>query len=125
MEVTVHSKDIKVTPKLMSFATEKLDHLVKFLPSISMVDVELHEEGNHRSGREHAAHVTVIAGKRTFRSKVIATDPQVCIDIAAARLERNIKEFKRKRQGKPAHSRKKAQSPDITLQNEAGVENLG
>ncbi|MEO7803946.1 MAG: ribosome-associated translation inhibitor RaiA [Actinomycetota bacterium] len=120
MELTVHSKDLKVTPALKGFASEKLGHLSRFLPNISSVDVELHEEGHHRTQRGHTAHVTVVAGKRTFRSKVIANDPRACIDLAATRLERNIKEFKRKRQGKPAHSRPKAHLPDITLEDETG-----
>lgn len=105
MEIKVHGKSSHVPENLQKFATEKLQHLAKFLSTIQTIDVEIYEEGKPKDGNGHVAHVTVSTSGPIFRSKVVSDDPHVCIDKAATRLERSIKEFKRKRSGKPPHAR--------------------
>lgn len=103
MEINVHGKHNKVPKALSDFATQKMQHLGKFLSTITTVDVELYEDG-----RSHVAHVTVSTPGPVFRSKVTSAEPHAGIDTAMNRLERQIKEFKRKRSGKPPHAKAKA-----------------
>jgi hypothetical protein len=42
-----------------------------------------------------------------FRSRVVCDDPMAGIDVAVERLSRRLKEFKRRRSGRPLHSRPK------------------
>lgn len=98
--------------KLQEFAAEKLGHLNRYLSTIATIDVEIFEDGKHKAGDDHVVHVTVSANGPVFRTSVTSTDPHACIDLAVDRLERQIKEFKRKRSGKPAHSRPKVESAD-------------
>jgi ribosomal subunit interface protein len=105
MQIRVHSRDGRVPRNLETFATQKLEHLGKFLPTIEKIEIELYEEGRPKSPNGHVAHVTVATTGPSFRSKVTSGDFRTCIDIAADRLYRRITEFKRKRSSKPAHSR--------------------
>ena len=102
MQITVHGKHKRVPKSLQEFAIEKMAHLERYMSTITNVDVELYEDG-----RSHVAHVTVSTPGPVFRSKVTADEPHAGIDIALNRLERQVKEFKRKRSGKPAHAKAK------------------
>lgn len=117
MQITIHGRHTEVPPALRDYANSKLLHLGKYLSTIKTVDVELYEEG--KGGATHVAHVKVATSGPVFRSKAGGKDYKTCIDIAAARLERSVKEFKRKRSGKPAHARSKVNSP---LPAEEGTE---
>ncbi|MDQ4149863.1 MAG: HPF/RaiA family ribosome-associated protein [Actinomycetota bacterium] len=105
MNITVHSRSGRVSESLEKFATEKMAHLVKFLPTIDSIYVELYEDGKPTDVSGHVAHVTVTTSGPCFRSKVTSGDPRTCIDIACDRLYRRIREFKRRRSSKPAHAR--------------------
>lgn len=108
MQITIHGRRTEVSPDLRNYATQKLELLSKYLSTVETVDVELYEEG--KGGAAHVAHVRVATSGPVFRSKVVGKDHKICIDVAAARLERRLKEFKRKRSGKPAHARTKVNS---------------
>ena len=125
MEITVHGKHSYVAKPLQKFAIEKMEHLGKYLSTITTIDVELYEDGKPKNGNSHVAHVTVSTSGPVFRTKVTSDDPRAGIDIAQARLERRLKEFKRKRSGKPLHSRPKAVAADrvrVTSQDESEVD---
>jgi ribosome-associated translation inhibitor RaiA len=51
--------------------------------------------------------VAVLTSGPVFRSRVTCDDPVAGIDIAVERLSRRLKEFKRRRSGRPLHSRPK------------------
>lgn len=108
MQITIHGRHTEVPPALRDYAEQKLEHLSKYLSTVKTVDVELYEEG--KGGAAHVAHIKVATSGPVFRSKVSGKDHNACIDVAAARLERRLKEFKRKRSGKPAHARSKVNS---------------
>lgn len=122
MEITVHGKHSPVEKALSQFATDKMSNLGKFLSTITSIDVELYEEGKPRNGSGHVAHITVSTPGPVFRSKVVSSDPHACIDIALDKLERQIVEFKRKRSGKPAHSRPKVLSADRSKEETSSEE---
>ena len=113
MEITVRGRHEHVPKDLRDFAVHKLEHLSRYLSTIEAIDVELYEDGSPKTGNGRVAHVTVSTSGPTFRAKVDSSDLRASIDIAYERLERKLKEFKRKRSGKPAHSRLKASPADI------------
>jgi ribosomal subunit interface protein len=113
MEITVRGRHEHVPQSLQEFAVRKLEHLGRYLSTITSIDVELYEDGSPKTGNGRVARVTVSTSGPTFRSKVDSTDLRASIDIAYERLERKLKEFKRKRSGRPPHSRPKASPADI------------
>jgi putative sigma-54 modulation protein len=116
MEITVRRREGHVSERLRVFATHKLERLPRFMSSITTVDVELYEDGSPKATGVHVAELTVATSGPVFRSKGTASDPRASIDMAVERLERRMKEFKRRRSGRPAHanSRPKAISADTS-----------
>ncbi|HEX2149069.1 MAG TPA: ribosome-associated translation inhibitor RaiA [Actinomycetota bacterium] len=104
MEIKVHGKHNHVSDSLERFAAQKLSRLSRFVPSISIIDVELYEEGRVKDG-SHIADVAVTTNGPSFRTKTSAADHRAAIDLALDRLSRQMTDFKRKSLGKPAHAR--------------------
>ena len=80
--------------------------LGKFLSSIQTIDVEVDRDG-HLTRGAYLVRVAVATTGPVFRSRVTCDDPVAGIDIAVERLSRRLKEFKRRRSGRPLHSRPK------------------
>lgn len=110
MEIKVHGKHNHISDSLERFAEEKLTRLNKYVPSISVIDVELYEEGRTKNG-SHVAEVAVATNGPSFRAKTTAADHRAAIDLAVDRLSRQMSDFKRKSLGKPAHRHPKDPSP--------------
>jgi len=108
MQITIHGRHTEVPPALRAYAEQKFALLSKYLSTVETVDVELYEDG--KGADSHVAHVKVATSGPVFRSKVAGKDHKTCIDVAAAKVERRLKEFKRKRSGKPAHARSNVNS---------------
>lgn len=94
-------------------AIRKLEHLPRYLRTITSIDVEVYQDGKAKGGKGHVAEVTVLTTGPSFRVKATSGDPLVSIDAAAERLERKVREFKRRRSGRPHHSSTKAKSADM------------
>lgn len=104
MEIKVHGKHTEISDSLERFAAEKLSRLAKYGPAIQLIDVELYQEGRLKTGN-HIAEVTITCNGPSFRAKTYAADHRAAIDMSLDRLSRQMSDFKRKRQGKPAHAR--------------------
>lgn len=112
MDITVRGKHEQVPKHLSEFAQQKFEHLQRYLSTITAIDVQLYEDGSPKAGDGRVARVTVKTTGPQFVSKATSDDLKTSIDIAYERLERKLTEFKRKRSGKPAHSRLKAAPAD-------------
>jgi ribosomal subunit interface protein len=121
MEITVRARDGHVPERLREFANLKLQRLGRFLSTITTVDVELYEDGSPKATGTHVADLTVATSGPVFRSKGTASDPRASIDLAVERAERRIKEFKRRRSGRPAHSRPRVHAPTISSEDTSGA----
>jgi putative sigma-54 modulation protein len=104
MDVRVHARHGPVPEDVQSYAVEKMGRLSKYLGTIDSIDVEFREEGNPRTGGLHVVHISVATTGPVFRCRVSAADPKAAIDTASSRLARRLREFKRRRQGKPPHA---------------------
>lgn len=112
MDITVRGKHEPVPKHLAEIAQQKFEHLQRFLSTISSIDVQLYEDGSPKTAFGRVARVTVKTTGPQFVSKATSEDLKTSIDIAYERLERKLTEFKRKRSGKPAHSRLKVAPAD-------------
>lgn len=119
MEIRIHGKHNPVPEPLKRFAESKFEHLGKYLSTISEVEAEIYQDGKPRSGG-HVADVVAATTGPVFRARAVSADPKRSIDIVYKKLERQIKEFKRRRSGKPAHSRRKVESADMVKRAHPG-----
>jgi ribosomal subunit interface protein len=121
MDITIRARDGHVSERLKEFADHKLQRLGRFLSTITTVDVELYEDGSPKATGAHVAELTVATSGPVFRAKGTASDPRASIDMAVERAERRIKEFKRRRSGRPAHSRPRVHAPTMSTEDLTGA----
>jgi ribosomal subunit interface protein len=107
MEITVRAKHEILSESLRRFAVEKAEHLGKYLSTIDTIEVELDRDGRPTGGGGHVVRITAATSGPVFRSRATSGDPRAAIDLAVERLGRRLKEFKRRRSGRPLHARPK------------------
>lgn len=119
MEIKVHGKHNPVPDSLERYAVEKFSRLTKFLSTITIIDVEIYEEGKHKDG-DHVVEVLVSTPGPLFRTSVRRSDHRECIDLALDRLTRQLSDYKDKHSGKPHHP-KQAKEATAALAQEAAM----
>jgi ribosomal subunit interface protein len=110
MDIRIRGKKNKVPKSVKELAIAKYGHLDHYLSTIESVEVELYEDG--KGPNTHVAHVRVATSGPVFRAQAEEPSYEKAIDSTLRKLQRQVKEFKRKRSGRPAHSRPKVQSAD-------------
>jgi ribosomal subunit interface protein len=112
MDITVHSQHGHLPESLKALASSKMEVLGKYLSTIDRIDLEVDKDGRST----YLIRALVATSGPVFRSRVAADDPMEGIDIVVDRLSRRLKEFKRKRSGRPLHARPK----EVPVVPEAG-----
>ena len=107
MDITVRSQHGHIPGSLQDLTASKMEGLGKFLRTITSIDVEVDRDGNRNRSNAFLVRVAVMTPGPVFRSRVTCDDPMAGIDVAVERLSRRLKEFKRRRSGRPLHSRPK------------------
>jgi ribosomal subunit interface protein len=122
MDMTIRRREGHVSGRLKEFASQKLQRLGRFMPTITSIDLELYEDGSPKATGVHVAELTVATSGPVFRSKGSASDQRASIDMAVERLERRVKEFKRRRSGRPAHASSRAKVHIADTSSEGAAE---
>ena len=107
MDITVRSQHGHIPGSLQELTASKMEGLGRFLRTITSIDVEVDRDGGRNRSNAFLVRVSVMTSGPVFRSKVVCDDPMEGIDVAVERLSRRLKEFKRRRSGRPLHSRPK------------------
>ncbi|MCW3034760.1 MAG: Sigma 54 modulation protein / ribosomal protein [Actinobacteria bacterium] len=113
MDITVRSQHGHIPGSLQDLTASKMEGLGKFLRTITSIDVEVDRDGHASRSKAFLVRVAVMTPGPVFRSRVACDDPVAGIDVAVERLSRRLKEFKRRRSGRPLHSRPKT-APSAT-----------
>ena len=95
MDVRVHGRNVRVEDKVASLATEKIGHAGRIFDDGAVADVELSELRNPRSaGERFKVEVTTHTAGNTVRVVSMAPDALAAVDVAAAKLERQLRRLK-------------------------------
>ena len=99
MLITISGKHIEVTEAIRNHVEEKVEKLPKYYDSISQIEVVI--EGNEGVGQSveiivHADHNDLMIAKES------GTDTYACIDVAAHKMERQLRKAKEKQRGHKA-----------------------
>src|SRR5438309_9068166 len=121
MDITVRSQHGHIPGSLQDLTASKMEGLGRFLRTITSIDVEVDRDGRPNRSNAFLVRVSVMTPGPVFRSKVICDDPMAGIDVAVQRLSRRLKEFKRRRSGRPLHSRPKTAVPGTSRGTSVGV----
>jgi ribosomal subunit interface protein len=96
VNLILSGRGLALDDRLRQYATDKLSHVERFYDRIIKMEVELRRERTARRTDRHRVEVTVTTPKEILRAHGEGIDHFAAIDIAADRLETQIK----KRKGK-------------------------
>lgn len=97
MEVTVKGRHMVVTDSLRAYAEEKFGRVSKVFDSDpSVAEVVLHVEKNRSNPARHVAEVTIRLKGHVIRAEEASDDMHAAIDLAADKVERQMRKYKTK-----------------------------
>lgn len=94
MNLILSGRGVRLDDRLRSYATEKLSKVERFFDRIIKMEVELRSERNPRVRDPYRVDVTVKTPRETLRAHGEGIDHFAAIDVAADRLEVQLKRFK-------------------------------
>ena len=96
MDVSISARHVRITPRLEEVIQEKIGGLDRFLDGLDQAEVHFDEAQNPRISDKEICEVVVQGHGHHLRCKVNAPDPFTAIDMAEAKLERQIRKLRTK-----------------------------
>ena len=119
VSVTIHARDLTVSPRLKEYVEKKVGKLEHYLPTISEARVDLTEAKSARSaGDRQVAQLTVHTRGQVLRAEERKDDIFAAVDAALDKMQRQIERYKGKRErgrGNGAGADTVADLPDEAL----------
>ncbi len=96
--VTIHARDLTVSPRLKEYVEKKVSKLDHYLPSISEARMDLTEAKSARSAADRqVAQLTVHTRGQVLRAEERKDDIFAAIDAVMDKMQRQIERYKGKR----------------------------
>jgi ribosomal subunit interface protein len=96
MDVSISARHVTITPRLEEVIQEKIGELDRYLEGLESAQVHFDEARNPRISDKLFCEIHLKGGGHHLRSKVDAPDPFTAIDLAEAKLERQIRKLRTK-----------------------------
>ena len=94
MELNIKSKNVDVNQQLRGHIERKLGDLIRHLPAISSVNVELSSQPTRSQNDRMAVQVTLNVGGSLLRAEQRAANAIEAINLVAGVLDRRIERYK-------------------------------
>ena len=99
MKVTIHCKNLKLSPAIESYTREKIGKIDKYFKNIVntgavVMHVELIMDKSGREGNKFVCEVTGFAPKKQFRVTQAGPQLYLAIDLAQEKLEEQVRKYK-------------------------------
>ncbi|MDE0269140.1 MAG: ribosome-associated translation inhibitor RaiA [Acidimicrobiaceae bacterium] len=98
MDVNISSRHMSLTPKLEEAVYAKIGNLDRYLYGLNIAEVHFDEARNPRISDREICEITLSGHGHRLHCKVAAPDPFSALDIAEAKLERQIRKLRTKLQ---------------------------
>ena len=98
MEISISSRHTPITPGLEEVVRAKIGQLDRYLEKLETAEVHFDEARNPRIVDRETCEVTLFGHGHHLRCKVNAPDAFIAIDMAEAKLERQIRKLRTKLQ---------------------------
>ena len=98
MEVTIHGRNLEISPRLQDYVEAKASRLGRHLGTISKVRVDLAVENTRSNADSQVAQFTVHSKRMILRAEERTDDIFASIDAVIDKLNRQIERYKGKRQ---------------------------
>ena len=96
MDVSISARHVTITPRLEEVIHEKIGQLDRYLDGLDYAGVHFDEARNPRIADKEFCEVHLKGHGHHLRCKVHAPDPFTAIDLAEAKLERQIRKLRTK-----------------------------
>ena len=96
MEVSISSRHIDITPQLREAVHTKIGQLNRYFNELDRAEVHFDEERNPSIKDSEVCEVTLSGHGHRIHCKVHASDPLTAIDLAEAKLTRQIRKLRTK-----------------------------
>ncbi|MDW3217992.1 MAG: ribosome-associated translation inhibitor RaiA [Acidimicrobiales bacterium] len=96
MDVSISARHVTITPRLEEVIHEKIGQLDRYLEGLDYAGVHFEEAQNPRIADKEFCEVHLKGNGHHLRCKVHAPDPFTAIDLAEAKLERQIRKLRTK-----------------------------
>lgn len=96
MEISISSRHTAITSGLEEAVRAKIGQLDRYLDELDTAEVHFAEARNPRISDHQTCEVTLTGHGHHLRCKVSAPDPFTAVDIAEAKLERQIRKLRTK-----------------------------
>ena len=100
MELSISSRHKAITPRLEEVVRTKIGQLDRFLDDLDTAEVHFDEARNPRIIDRETCEVTITGHGHRLRCKVNASDAFTAVDLAEAKLERQIRKLRTKLQNR-------------------------
>ncbi|MEM7140783.1 MAG: ribosome-associated translation inhibitor RaiA [Actinomycetota bacterium] len=100
MDVSISARHVTITPRLEEVIHEKIGQLDRYLDGLDYAGVHFDEAQNPRIADKEFCEVHLKGHGHHLRCKVHAPDPFTAIDLAEAKLERQIRKLRTKIQNR-------------------------
>jgi putative sigma-54 modulation protein len=108
VKLIVKGRNVELTEGLTSYAEEKIGRISRYVFEGATCDVELSTEKNPSIADNQVCEVTVHTKGPVIRAREASTDMYASIDLAAAKLERQVKKYRGRQQQKHALGHREA-----------------
>ena len=98
MEVTIHGRNLDITPRLEDYVEKKVGRLDRYMANINEVRVDLAVEKTRSMADSQVAQFTVHSKRAILRAEERSDDIYASIDACIDKLHRQIERYKGKRQ---------------------------
>lgn len=96
MNIVIRGQKMKVTDSLKQYVKEKIGRLNRYYDRIRTAEVQLIYQDNKSAEQSQRVEVTLMANGTIFRCEEASISMYASIDIAAEKLERQLRRFKEK-----------------------------
>ena len=97
VQITIHGRDLSITPKLREYVEKKVGKLDRYLPSITEARIDLAEVPSARSAADrHVAQLTVHGPGMVLRAEERKDDLFTAMDMVMEKMQRQIERYKGK-----------------------------
>jgi ribosomal subunit interface protein len=128
MDVSISARHVTITPRLEEVIHEKIGQLDRYLDGLDYAGVHFDEARNPRIADKEFCEVHLKGHGHHLRCKVHAPDPFTAIDLAEAKLERQIRKLRtkiqRRHQGTGASIRTETAQTVVAAEPEADIVDL-
>ena len=121
MELSVHGRNLDVTPRLEDYVEKKVERLDRYLSTINQVRVDLAVENTRSNSDSQVAQFTVISRRTILRAEARTDDIFASIDAGIDKLHRQIERYK----GKHYRGRGDGRSAAEVVEEEWPVDETG